>query len=158
MATPLSPSNALLAIIERRAVKVNGSNATLTICDDGNGAAGIGFTATFDPVIRFAYRYNVAADDPDTTTFTVGVRPEGVSVWTTGVAVEITRDGTTEAADATATWTGDVDLVRGDGIVYVALRPTNLDAYNGAIELAVDLEGGKGIELLDLRIDLDANA
>jgi hypothetical protein len=152
MATPLDPSNALEAqLITNRAVKVDRTNAALTISSN----AGADFTASSDPVLRFAYKKKSTTD---ATTFTVGFRTAGDTNWLPGVAVEISRDGTA-VSDAIDTWGGVVDFCDSAEYVFVAVRPTDLESLGAvAVEVAVDLESGEGIVLYDVRLDIAADA
>lgn len=148
MTALLSAAALEAAILTNRAVQIT-ADAGLKICDDANSATG--FSANADPVLRFAYKYKGSAD---TSTFFVGFRTAGDTDFTPGYGVTITRDGSTEAAELANTWTGTFDVVQGDGIVYVSVSPDGLETLDLAIEIAVDLNGGEGVELYDFRYDL----
>lgn len=136
------------ALVTNRGVAVD-ADARLVVADDGNDATN-GFATGQDPVLRFAYTYKTTSD---TSTFFVGFRVKDATDFTPGVGVTVTRDGSVATAAFNNTWTVTTDIVEGDGVVYVAIKPTNLDTINGGIEVAVDLNDGETVVLNDLRYD-----
>ena len=136
------------ALLTNRGVAVD-ADARLIVADDGN-ATDTGFANGQDPCLRFAYTYKTTSD---TSTFFVGFRVKDATDFNPGVGVTVTRDGSAAAAAFTNTWIGTVDVVDGDGVVYVAIKPTNLDTIDGGIEVAVDLNDGETVVLNDLRYD-----
>jgi hypothetical protein len=149
MSTLLSNAALSAALLTNRTATFD-SDAVLKICDDSDGATG--FTATADPVLRFGYKFKTTTD---TSTFRVGFRTAGDTDFAPGYGVTIYRDGSTETAELTSTWPGTFDVVEGDGVVFVSISPSDLDSLSGvAVEIAVDLNGGEGVDLIDLRYDL----
>lgn len=148
MSTALSNAALEAALLSNRTATFD-SDAALKICDDADSNEG--FTENADPVLRFAYKFKTTTD---TSTFRVGFRTAGDTDFAPGYGVTIYRDGSTETAELASTWVGTFDVVEGDGVVYVSISPSMLDTLDLAIEIAVDLNGGEGVDLIDLRYDL----
>ena len=144
------------ACTDNRRLKIDDDVARYSLTDASPAAS---FTAGQDPILRFSYRAKDSTTDADTSTFMVGFREGGNTVWTNAALLTVTRDDS--AAPAGGGTVGTVisvaDVITGsDRVFHCALQITDVEAETWAtgVEISVDLNGGGAVELFDFRWDL----